>query len=57
MTEQMQKALQLTDKQYKKIYKLNLRWLDARTEAMPEREAGGSGSSCRSGTTGWCSDG
>ena len=41
MTEQMQKALQLTDKQYKKIYKLNLRWLDARTEAMPEREAGG----------------
>ena len=41
MTEQMQKALQLTDKQYKKIYKLKLRWFDARTEAMPEREAGG----------------
>lgn len=36
MTEEMQRTLQLTDKQYKKVYKANLKWLDAQSEARSE---------------------
>lgn len=31
MTDEMQRSLTLTDKQYKKVYKLNLKWLDERS--------------------------
>lgn len=33
MTEGMRRTLDLTDKQYKKVYKLNLSWLDSRSSA------------------------
>ncbi len=36
MTDEMQRSLALTDKQYKKVYKLNLKWLDARSGTPTE---------------------
>ncbi len=52
MTDEMQRSLALTDKQYKKVYKLNLKWLDARSEATtdesrPMPPAGGFGNDDR----------
>lgn len=39
MTDKMNEALQLTEKQYKKIYKLNLKEAKEQVEAMQERRA------------------
>lgn len=52
MTDEMQRSLALTDKQYKKVYKLNLKWLDARSqtpteETRPTPPAGGFGNDDR----------
>lgn len=41
MTDEMQKSLGLTDKQYKKVYKLNLKEEKARVEQMKARGADG----------------
>ena len=41
MTDEMQKSLGLTDKQYKKVYKLNLKEEKARVEQMIARGADG----------------
>lgn len=41
MTDEMQKSLGLTDKQYKKVYKLNLKEEKARVEQMEARGADG----------------
>jgi len=41
MTDEMQKSLGLTDKQYKKVYKLNLKEEKARVEQMTSKGADG----------------
>lgn len=42
MTDEMKRSLLLTDKQYKKVYKLNLKWLDDRSTASTPAMASGS---------------
>lgn len=43
MTEQMNKQLQLTDKQFKKIYKLNLKEIKAKEKSMSKKGPGMNG--------------
>ena len=52
MTDEMQKSLGLTDKQYKKVYKLNLKEEKARVEQMTSKGADGNRPPMMSGAPG-----